>query len=307
MIRMHAPAGGSDPASREPGKAKLPALANRLVLLPCRRPARCLSTVFMTLSLLAIDAATETVHLALSIGASVHALALPGGAQASTALLPAVQRLLAEAGLPMSALDAVAFGRGPGAFTGLRTAAAVAQGLAWGIDRPVLALDTLAAVAESARRSGADDRCVWAAIDARMGEIYAAPWQRSETGDWLALAEVGLYRPAQLRSLWQHAAAEAGLQAADRATAASLAPAALAGNALLVHGAELGEPGCPCWPAAIPDGQALAALAQAAWRAGRQLDAALALPLYVRDKVAQTTAERAAARHAADAAQQVAR
>jgi tRNA threonylcarbamoyladenosine biosynthesis protein TsaB len=255
----------------------------------------------MTLSLLAIDAATETVHLALSIGAVVRTVALPGGAQASAALLPAVQALLAEAQLPLSALDAVAFGRGPGAFTGLRTAAAVAQGLAWGLDRPVLALDTLAVVAESARRVGALSSCVWAAIDARMGEIYAAPWQYSASGEWLPLAEVALYTPAQLRQRLLGRLLPEADAAGAAALSDSLAPSALAGNALLVHGAELQpEPsGWSCWPQAVPDGEALAALAQAAWHAGRQLDPALALPLYVRDKVAQTTAERAAVRQAA--------
>jgi tRNA threonylcarbamoyladenosine biosynthesis protein TsaB len=254
----------------------------------------------MTLSLLAIDASTDTVHLALSVGAAVRTRALPAGAQASAVLLPAVQALLAEAELALAALDAVAFGRGPGAFTGLRTAAAVAQGLACGIDRPVLALDTLAVVAESARRAGAPAGCVWAAIDARMCEIYAAPWLYQADGTWLALADVALYSPATLAACLNEACA---------AEAAPTRPATLAGNALLVHGAALDE-GLAAGPAAAisrsplatPDGEALAALAQAAWLAGRQIDPALALPLYVRDKVAQTTAERLAARQAADAA-----
>lgn len=253
----------------------------------------------MTLSLLAIDASTDTVHLALSVGAAVRTRALPAGAQASAVLLPAVQALLAEAQLALSALDAVAFGRGPGAFTGLRTAAAVAQGLACGIDRPVLALDTLAVVAESARRAGAPSGCVWAAIDARMGEIYVAPWQHQADGTWLALADVALYSPASLAARLNEAFA------ADQA--APTRPTALAGNALLVHGAALDDglgavASISRWPQVAPDGEALAALAQAAWRAGRQIDPALALPLYVRDKVAQTTAERLAARQAADAA-----
>lgn len=248
----------------------------------------------MTLSLLALDASTDTVHLALSVDEAVYVRALPAGAQASAVLLPAVQALLAEAQLALTSLDAVAFGRGPGAFTGLRTAAAIAQGLACGIDRPVLALDTLALVAESAHRGGAPTDCVWAAIDARMGEIYAAPWQRQADGSWRALAEVLLYSPTTL---------------ADRlASAAEPRPAALAGNAWLHHAAALDEllgPDHPAtglgrWPQAAPDGAALAALAQAAWRADRMIDPALALPLYVRDKVAQTTAERLAARQAAE-------
>ncbi|HNG82906.1 MAG TPA: tRNA (adenosine(37)-N6)-threonylcarbamoyltransferase complex dimerization subunit type 1 TsaB, partial [Burkholderiaceae bacterium] len=165
------------------------------------------------LRLLVLDAATETVHLALVSGERLHTLALSGGAQASATLLPAIQRLLAEQGLAPDRLDAIGFGRGPGAFTGLRSACAVAQGLALGLERPLLALDTLAAVAESAwQRSGAER--VWAALDARMGEIYAACWQRVGPGDWQVLRPAVLYSPVSL------------------AQTVALQPAALAGNAL---------------------------------------------------------------------------
>ena len=95
--------------------------------------------------LLAVDTATDTVHLVLVDGPDRLVRALPGGAQASATLLPQVAALLAEAGLALRDLDAIGYGRGPGAFTGLRTACAIAQGLAVGAGRPMLALDTLAA------------------------------------------------------------------------------------------------------------------------------------------------------------------
>lgn len=245
--------------------------------------------------LLVLDAATETVHLALAVGQGELIRALPGGATASATLLPAIEALLADAGLGMSRLDAVGFGRGPGAFTGLRTACSIAQGLAMGAGCPVLALDTLAAVAESAHRQGAGEE-VWAATDARMGEIYAARWRRRAAGDWLALEPASLYSPAGLVAAIRSGLDALTVQASGRTTPA----VALGGNALdvpaLTDALEHAElPRVTRWRDAAPDGAALAALARVAWTNGALLDPALALPLYVRDKVALTTAERAAA------------
>ncbi|NYG32926.1 tRNA (adenosine(37)-N6)-threonylcarbamoyltransferase complex dimerization subunit type 1 TsaB [Sphaerotilus montanus] len=232
--------------------------------------------------LLALDTATDTVHLALVQGDAVQVRALPGGAQSSAALLPAIRDLLAHGGLALRDLDAIAFGHGPGAFTGLRTACAVAQGLAVGAERPLLALDTLAALAESARQQGETAEAVWSVLDARMGEVYAARWCRGADGGWTADVPVALYSPAAL------------------AEAIAQAPAPLAGNALTVQAEVLGPLAArlvlASWPAAVPGGAALAVLARAAQARGAWIDPALALPLYVRDKVAQTTAEREALR-----------
>src|SRR5512144_834579 len=123
--------------------------------------------------LLAFDTATEHMSIALGARGEVWAREAVGGAQASASLVPAIMALLAEAGVTLRELDAIAFGRGPGAFTGLRTACSVAQGLALGADKPVLPIDSLLAVAEDAR-SGAAPHSVWVAMDARMNEIYAA-------------------------------------------------------------------------------------------------------------------------------------
>jgi tRNA threonylcarbamoyladenosine biosynthesis protein TsaB len=238
----------------------------------------------MTLRLLAFDTATEILHLSLRVGATLTVMREPGGAKASSLLLPAIQRLLAEADLRMVDLDAIAFGRGPGAFTGLRTACAVAQGLAEAVDKPVLALDTLALLAESARRVGAPAR-LWTAVDARMGEVYAARWSAAATpGHWVRDSEVLLCAPQALRE----------------AVSADGLP--LAGPALNAYAADLQDLGDPAWAALEPDGASLDAVAASAWARGEALDATLALPLYVRDKVAQTTAERAAGRQAGAAA-----
>lgn len=223
--------------------------------------------------LLALDTATDTLYLALQTPHQVLTHTGAGGAQASAALLPAIQNLLQTAGFALTDLQALACGVGPGAFTGLRTACSVVQGLAVGLGLPVLALPTLMAVAESARQQGAVGP-VWALQDARMGEVYAARYEPTSQG-WEASSPPQLLRPEPLMTLLAQT------------------PASLAGNALRAHPA-LADRGLPCFPDAVPDGDALRVLAQAAWQRGEAADPALLLPLYVRDKVAQTTAERTA-------------
>jgi tRNA threonylcarbamoyladenosine biosynthesis protein TsaB len=206
-------------------------------------------------------------------------ISLAGGAAASTSLLPAVRDLCARAACRLGDLDAVAFGAGPGAFTGLRTACATAQGLAFGLDRPVLALDTLAVVAEAAWSDRAAER-LWAALDARMGEVYAAPMRRLGAGAWHAERPVALYTPQVLL---------AQLGADDLLAGPAVAAYAVLANDAPAH--------LRCAPAR-PAGAALAAVARAAWQAGAARPAHQALPVYVRDKVAQTTTERVVERAA---------
>jgi tRNA threonylcarbamoyladenosine biosynthesis protein TsaB len=245
-------------------------------LLPFVMPSSCL---------LALDAATESLHLAVWRGDVLHARVLAGGAQASINLLPAIAELVEQAGARLQDLDAIGFGRGPGAFTGLRTACAIAQGLAVGLDRPLVALDTLAAVAESAHRQAGFER-VWTLLDARMGEAYAACWQWHGPADWrLATDPAGA--PIAGPCLLGPDALRLRLQAH---------PAPLAGPGWTVHAAAASGLDLPLCEQALPDGAALIALTRAAHAVRRWTDPALALPLYVRDKVAQTTAERAAAR-----------
>lgn len=256
--------------------------------------------------LLALDTATERLHVALAIGDDVRTMDLPGGAQASSTLLPALADLLKAAGRSWPDVQAIAFGNGPGAFTGLRTACSVTQGLALGLSCPVIAIDTLMAVAEDARlaqpEAWAPGDTLWVLQDARMAELYvgAFTWDGQE---W------AVHSPAQLWPLTgpaQHWALHAAQDAA-------LSPGRWAGNAgraypdqlapLMAWQCQVPQPpeaaqaphAGPCTEAA-PRGQALARLAQRAWARGDTLDAALALPRYVRDKVAQTTAERQAAR-----------
>src|SRR5437763_5912333 len=127
-------------------------------------------------TLIAFDTATERMTIALQSGDRVLAHDGAGGARASTRLLPASFGLLAEAKLALADRDAIAFGRGPGAFTGLRSSCSVAQGLAFGAGKLVVPIDSLLALAEDAR-AGATELSVWALIDARMDQIYAAHYE----------------------------------------------------------------------------------------------------------------------------------
>lgn len=234
-------------------------------------------------TLLAFDTATERMSIALSHGGRTWSHEGAGGALASSQLIPAILSLLAEAGVSLADVDAIAFGRGPGAFTGLRTACSVAQGLAMGAGKPVLPIDTLLAVAEDAR-GGADRFDAWVAMDARMNEIYAARY-RHEAGRWTTLAAPMLTNAQRLNQLWQDAP-----------------PAVVAGSAIGVSGEALATGAALRAPEAWPRATAMLPLAEAMWREGGAVDAALAMPLYVRDKVAQTTAEREAQRAAAEVA-----
>ena len=235
-------------------------------------------------ALLAFDTATEHLSVALAAHGRVFAHHAAGGAQASAALIPAIQALLREAGLALRDLDAIAFGRGPGAFTGLRTACAVAQGLALGASRPVLPIDSLLAVAEDARGGAPGPLRVWATLDARMGEVYAAQY-RFAAGAWSVLDAPQLSSPEALDARWRAEPAEA-----------------IAGNALAVFAGRWDTGSARCVPQALPRAEAMLPLARALRAQGGAVDAALALPLYVRDKVAQTTLERDAARAAKSAA-----
>ena len=236
--------------------------------------------------LLALDSSTETMALALVTPSGTAVMEAAGGAHASARMVPEALALLAHAGLALADVDAIGFGRGPGAFTGLRTACAVVQGLAFGAGKPVLSLDSLMLVAEDARRQAeaggqALAGTIWVAMDARMGEIYAAAYRPDPQGRWATEAQPALYRPAALVEHWG-------------------APMAVAGSALIAFEGQLGLAGraVRCWPQTVSRALALAALAEQAWVSGKTQDAAEAMPVYVRDKVAQTTQERAQARAA---------
>lgn len=229
-------------------------------------------------NLLAFDTSTERLAVAVLAPSGEHLADEPGGALASAGLLPCIQGLLTSAGLAQADVQAIAFGRGPGAFTGLRTSGAVAQGLAFGLGVPVLQIDSLLIVAEDARvqaAPGSEPFEVDVLMDARMEQIYTArhAWDGER---WVTLQQPALTTSPALAEAWRQRP-----------------PAHVAGSALVAFGERLPLPaGVRQWPVEQGRAAALLRLARLAWRAGDAVDAALALPLYVRDKVAQTSAER---------------
>lgn len=228
--------------------------------------------------LLAFDTSTEVLAVALVVQQQVFVHEEPGGARASVRLLPVIRELLESAGLSVSDLDAIAFGRGPGAFTGLRTSCAVAQGLAFGAGCPVLPLDSLCLVAEDARPASGTPCEVRVATDARMDEIYAAAY-RWDGERWHEQAAPALMDAPTWRARW-----------------GTPLHGLLAGSAVTLHDLAAVCPGAEVRAHEGSRSAALGRLARQAWRDGMAVDPARALPTYVRDKVAQTTAEREAAR-----------
>ena len=215
--------------------------------------------------LLAFDTSTETMFIAVTDGTKTWQHTAEGGAKTSAALIPAIMTLLKEADLTLHELDAIVFGRGPGSFTGLRTACSVAQGLAFGAGGvQVLPVDTLLAVAEEARFISGSAQ-IQAVLDARMGEVYAASYAYKD-GVWHEKSGIQLCKPDQLQL-------EAGFS--------------FAGNCSVDGSVDTNRIN------ALPTSTAMLRLAPAMLAAGLGVPPDQALPLYVRDKVAQTTAERA--------------
>ena len=250
------------------------------------------------MKLLAFDTSTETMSIAVArtdAGPTrVWQYSGAGGAQASLGLIAAVMDLLQQAGLTLHALDAICFGNGPGSFTGLRTACAVAQGLAFGASVPVLPVSSLLAVAEDARFAHLPDAKalqVTALLDARMDEMYAATFAYAG-GQWREVLGAALVRPEELVP-----------------PAAAEGPGVLAGNVFATYGARIppvdalgSAPGGVLRLQAMPTASAMLRLAPHLLAAGGAVAAQDALPTYIRDKVAQTTAERAAIKAAQSAA-----
>jgi tRNA threonylcarbamoyladenosine biosynthesis protein TsaB len=242
------------------------------------------------MKLLAFDTSTEQMSIAVTrVVEGVPQLwqfSGAGGAQASGQLIPEIEHLLAQAGLRLQELDAICFGQGPGSFTGLRTACSVAQGLGFGASRLLLPVNSLLSVAEEARYQYArdDSQCsVLALLDARMDEMYAAQYTFTQ-GQWMPTKDDLLLRPEDLLMHMNSAPAPGTM--------------ALAGNVFVPYGERLNA--APPWPrwTALPTATAMLRLAPALLTAGHAVNAAQALPRYIRNKVAKTTLEREQAKAA---------
>ncbi len=231
------------------------------------------------MKLLAVDTATEACSVALWLDGELrerHAVVVREHAARLPEMLAA---LLAECGVSLAQLDGIACGVGPGSFAGVRIGVGFVKGLAMGLDRPVVAVSSLAMLAQGAiRRHGAAQ--VLAAIDARMNEVYFGVYEARDglarrRGEEIVAPAAGL--PGGLAG--SYAAAGSGWQAYGAALHERLA-------------AELstvdGE--------ALPNAADALALAAPEFAAGRVLDGAALLPVYLRNRVALTTAEQQAAR-----------
>lgn len=224
------------------------------------------------MKILALETSTDYGTCALWCNGTVTERACPAGRPHSETLLPLVAEMLGAAGISLRELDAVAFGAGPGAFTGLRVACGVAQGLAVGADLPVVPVGTLDALA-----ADCPGERVIALLDARMNEVYGACYRRQ--GDGLErLGEIVVAAPESIP-----------LPDGEGWTAA--------GNALSAYAplaARVAAAGFIQLPKLLPTAARVAELAVDMVAAGAAIDPALAAPLYVRDKVARTVAERLA-------------
>jgi len=224
------------------------------------------------MNLLALDTSTEYLSLALLAGGKTMTFEVNAGQTHSQLILPQIQTLLTAAGLQLSQLDGLAFGAGPGSFTGVRIAAGVAQGLGLGTNLPVAGVCTLLALAEES-----DANKVIACLDARMGEVYHAAYEKID-GQWQTVMPPGLYKPDAVPSLngsdW--VGAGSGWQ-----TYAPQLSAIYTEQLRAIQGAIL------------PAASAILRLALTRFSSGEALPASDALPIYIRNRVALKTAERA--------------
>ncbi len=235
------------------------------------------------MKLLAIETATEACSAALLVDGVVAVRHEEMDRGHAGRILPMVDELLQQAALSLRQLDAIAFGRGPGGFTGLRLAASLVQGLAFGAGLRVVPVSTLLAVAQAAleRDSGAEG--VLVCNDARMNEVYWAGFRRGAAGlaEAVSVERVGAADSVALPGALQGLAvigAGRGFAAYPQLVRLPLAPGSPVAALRAVH------------PDLLPSAAAIARLAVPEWRAGRSVAAHDALPIYVRDDVARPAA-----------------
>ena len=241
------------------------------------------------MKLLAIETATEACSVALWIDGAVRERFEIAPRRHAELVLPWADALLAEAGIAKSQLDAIAIGRGPGAFTGVRLAIALGQGIALALDRPMVAVSTLAALAVSAHPladagggwDGIAQQHILAAIDARMGEIYIGTFVRDADGLVVPIDAEQLVRPDAVplsdRRNW--IGVGTGFAADDGALVNAL------GEQLLHHDAT-----------ALPHAADVVRLAARAFAQGEAVAPELIEPAYLRNKIALTLIEQKASR-----------
>ena len=224
--------------------------------------------------ILAIETSSELASCALLSGDTLLERSSSGVRTHSQSILPMVQELLAEAGIALRDCDAIAFGSGPGSFTGVRTACGIAQGLAFGAALPVVPVVTLPAMAQACReQTGASD--VLAVLDARMGEVYWAQYRYADNG-------------------WQQVVAPTLCAPGDVAPLPAQSPLAACGNGFAAYAEVFAgrDFAAAALVNVMPHASQIARLAAIELAAGHAVAPAEAQPLYLRNKIAFTSAER---------------
>ncbi len=217
------------------------------------------------MKVLAIDTATEQCSAALSIDGRVFERSVLTARSHAELLLPMIEAVLAQAGLRLADLDGLAFGRGPGAFTGVRIAAGVIQGLSLGSGLPVAGVSTLAAVAQQAVGRGHE---VLVCMDARMNEVYWGVFRAGEGGLAVPVGEERVSSPG-------------GVDPQGRSIGTGMGTGFRAYPDLTLRFA-----GLQIDDSALPHAREIAVLGEAALRAGQGCRAHEAQPVYLRDQVA---------------------
>jgi tRNA threonylcarbamoyladenosine biosynthesis protein TsaB len=224
--------------------------------------------------LLAIETSTEACSVALHSNGETSEFYEYAPRRHAELLLPAIQSLLDNAGLPLAGLDGIAFGRGPGSFTSLRIGIGVVQGLAWGAGLAVIPISSLAAVAQAAiEKKGSDPFSICVTMDARMQEVYTASFQRRDDGFVIASGEERVCSP-------------------DLVSAPGTEPFIAAGNGFdrFKELQPLASRAVECHPDIWPRAGVICKLALKWLESNEPLSAGLAQPVYVRNNVASKPA-----------------
>lgn len=227
------------------------------------------------MNLLAIETSADFCSVAAMRGETMFSRHEEAGQRQAEMILGFVDSVLAEARLALEDIGGIAYGAGPGSFTGLRIACGVTQGLALARGIPVIGVGTLLALAEEAAAESSGDRLV-ACIDAHMGEVYHAAYRKTRAG-WEEVSAPGVYKPEAVPDVpgggW---------------VGCGNGFAVLDGRVAARYGAQLSA----VRPGLMPTARAVLRIAAPRFAAGEAVDAAAAVPVYLRDKVALKTSER---------------
>lgn len=228
------------------------------------------------MKILAVETATDACSAALFIDGDIRERFALTPREHTKLILPMLDSLLAEAGLAPGRLDAVALGRGPGSFTGVRIAAGVVQGIAFGADLPVVPVSTLAAIAQDFFNRHPDAELAYTAMDARMAEIFWGVYARNDLGLAVLQGREAVLPPAAMTRGGQ--------------------PGHGVGSGWAVHGemltARLDVPLLSIQADVPPRAACVAQLGAYGYAQGQAVAVEQAMPVYLRDKVAKTQAER---------------